>query len=87
VMSSFAWQHAFAKDPFDRETGKRLHAILRRGSIDCSLRPILELAGPGVLSETQKEQLLNNPHLLPVEPFLEELHADDASAAAELPFP
>ncbi|PHJ24005.1 peptidase family m3 protein [Cystoisospora suis] len=84
VMSSFAWQHAFAVDPFSRATGERLHAILRRGSIDCSLHPVMGLAGPGV-SADEKQHLVANPHLLPLEPFLEDLRtAEDSSAGLQL---
>ncbi|PFH31060.1 peptidase family M3 protein [Besnoitia besnoiti] len=86
VMSSFAWQQALAKDPFNREAGKRLHEVLSRGSVDCSLQPILDLAGPGALSAAQRQHLLQNPHLLPVEPFLQELQAEEALASG-LPFP
>lgn len=83
-MSSFAWQHAFAADPFSRATGQRLHAILRRGSIDCSLSPVMDLAGPGV-SPAEKQRLIANPHMLPLGPFLEDLRtAEDCSAGLHL---
>eukprot|EP00922_Rhytidocystis_sp_ex-Travisia-forbesii_P060343 GHVS01089450.1.p1 GENE.GHVS01089450.1~~GHVS01089450.1.p1 ORF type:complete len:296 (+),score=36.62 GHVS01089450.1:228-1115(+) len=70
ATAGFVWSESFHKNPWSRSVGQRLHQLLRNGSLDCSLSPILPLMGMEDGGKTRQKNLAQMPENIPLEPFL-----------------